>query len=300
MDKTPSISIIIPTYNRPGRLRSCLQSIADLEPGNHLIQTIVVDDGSLPSCEPIMQEFTGQINLNYFYTTNSGPASARNHGAAHAKAPFLAFIDDDCTLPPNWLNTILKHTWHDCMTGGKTINCLPENRFASASQALIDFLYSYYNKDHHQARFLTSNNMVMPKEMFLQMNGFDTTFPFAAAEDRDLCDRCLFSGYTLNYSSEINVYHWHRMTLRSYLRQHFTYGRGAVVYHQQKAVRMKTKLRMEPLRFYSSLLLWPFRNKTLNNRFQLSFLLLMSQASNAIGFFLGKAIPTVPINRFPG
>src|SRR3990172_7747823 len=85
---------------------------------------------------------------------NAGPASARNTGAAQARGEFLAFTDDDCRPAPDWLRGLaLRLTQSpDCVIGGRTTNALPDNPYSSASQLLIDYLYSYYNADPDRAR----------------------------------------------------------------------------------------------------------------------------------------------------
>ena len=52
------------------------------------------------------------------------------------------------------------------MIGGRTVNALPGNPYSTASQLLIDYLYSYYNADSGQARFFTSNNLAVAAERF--------------------------------------------------------------------------------------------------------------------------------------
>jgi hypothetical protein len=53
---------------------------------------------------------------------------------------------------------------------------------------LIDYLYTYYNADPYRAQFFTSNNRVLSTDRFRQIGGFDTAFPRAAGEDRELCE----------------------------------------------------------------------------------------------------------------
>lgn len=115
----------------------------------------------------------------------------------------------------------------DCMVGGRTFNALPENPYSAASQLLVDYLYTYYNADPERAGFFTANNLALPAESFRAIGGFDSTFPYAAAEDREFCDHWLHHGHRMRYAPEAVVYHAHALTLRTFWRQHCTDGRGA-------------------------------------------------------------------------
>ena len=75
------------------------------------------------------------------------------------------------------------------MIGGEILNALPGNSFSSASQALVSYLYFYYNKNSKEAHFFTANNIALSKKCFLAVGGFDQEWGIAAAEDREFCDR---------------------------------------------------------------------------------------------------------------
>lgn len=286
-DKQVFFSIIIPSYNRPDSLRTCLQSIRDLKTGNTPMQIVVVNDGSTQPYEHVIQPFREKLDIAYVEQENQGPAAARNNGAQHATGQYLIFLDDDCAFSPNWLTTFKAAVSADVIVGGKTENCLKQNLFSQTSQVLVDYLYEYYNVDRKHASFLTSNNMIIPRAIFNKLGGFDMSFTDSAAEDRDFCDRLLHKGYRIVYQPEILIHHRHKMGFSGFVRQHFKYGCGANIYHQKRAHLNKQKLKVEPLRFYVNLILFPFKNKC-PNTLLVSLFLFASQAVNAIGFFWAK------------
>lgn len=280
-------SIVIPTYNRSDRLKSCLSAIAQLDYPRDRFEVIVVDDGSHTPLEDIITPFQSQLNLALFRQSNSGPATARNTGASYGQGKYLVFTDDDCAPLSNWLQALeaqlLKTS--ECLVGGRTLNALPDNLYSTASQMLIDYLYDYYNADVQQARFFASNNFALPTDVFHKIGSFDTSFPLAAGEDRELCDRLLHLGYQLCYAPEAQIYHAHHLTLPKFWRQHFNYGRGAFHFHQVRSHRNCEKIKVEPLRFYWSLLTYPFSQSSLQPTILLSALFLISQIANVAGFF---------------
>lgn len=284
----PLISIIVPTYNRPEQLRRNLLSIVQLDAERSNFEVIVVDDGSDLSCESIVMDIAAELNWVFLRQENQGPGIARNAGARVARGQFLAFLDDDCTMPINWYDRLSGVLEKGVMLGGHTENMLKGVIFSTASQTLVEYLYCYYNSDHSQARFLTSNNMVVSAEFFHDLGGFSAKFPRAAAEDRDFCDKWLFFGGNIKYVPGVIVEHWHRMGWRQFCRQHFNYGVGARVYRDNRKNRRAIPPKIEPVRFYLNLIVFPFRKHKNMYSVLLLMCLILSQVLNVSGFFLGK------------
>ena len=283
----PFFSIIIPTYKRPERLTVCLQSLADLSYPRDRFEVIVVDDGSPNPPETVIADFSKQVDVILLTQAHAGPAAGRNTGAAKAKGEILAFTDDDCQPAVDWLEKLAKCyiAAPDCAIGGRTLNKLPDNPFSTASQILIDFLYTYYNADPLQARFFASNNMALPSELFHKIGGFDTTFPRAGGEDREFCTRWLYHNFKMIYASEVLVRHSHSLTCCNFWKQHFNYGRGAFFFQLARARYGYDRSRMEPLSFYLNLMRAPFKLTKSPHAPLLAALLFLTQCANAAGYF---------------
>jgi glycosyltransferase involved in cell wall biosynthesis len=288
-DKDPFFSIIVPTYNRPAQLTNCLQSLACLDYPRHCFEVIVVDDGSESLTEAVVHAFSNRLDITLITQPHRGPAIARNKGAAHAKGELLAFTDDDCMPAPVWLKTLAVRSngTPGNMIGGRTLNVLPHNPFSTASDLLIRYLYTYYNANPDQAHFFASNNLTLSKVSFHQIGGFDIAFPRAGAEDREFCERWLRHGYRMTYAPEALIYHTHRLTLRSFCRQQFNYGRGAFRFHQLRARRRLHQLRIEPLSFYVNMLRYPLVEIRGPKKYLILALVVLAQGTNAAGFFRG-------------
>jgi glycosyltransferase involved in cell wall biosynthesis len=289
--KPPLFSIVIPTYGRPRQLADCLQSLARLDDSHGGFEVIVVDDGSETPPQAALATVDMRLDVRLLQQSHAGPAAARNTGALKARGAFLAFTDDDCQPAPDWLHTLARRMTADpeCMIGGRTINALPGNTYSTASQLLIDYLYSYYNLDPGRARFFTSNNLAVAAERFRSVGGFDTGFPRAAAEDRELCDRWLSHGYRLLYAPEAVVHHAHALTFWKFLRQHYAYGRGAYFFHQIRSRRGAGHVKVEPLAFYRNLLRYPLSHVGGARAVGLSWLLACAQVANVAGFAWEKS-----------
>ena len=127
----------------------------------------------------------------------------------------------------------------------------------------------------------------MPAANFRALNGFDVSFPLAAAEDRDFCDRWNLK-FPMLYAPEAQVNHYHKLSLTSFWKQHFGYGRGAFCFHQLRAKRLAKDLEVEPLSFYFDLLSYPFLQTSQQPKLIISSLFFLSQVANVAGFFWEK------------
>ena len=93
----PTVSIIIPTYNRPHWLGQAIESaLGQTYPSTEII---VVDDGSANNAAGVIA--AGYPNVRYEYQANKGLGAARNAGIRHSSGEFLAFLDDDDWLTPD-------------------------------------------------------------------------------------------------------------------------------------------------------------------------------------------------------
>ncbi len=285
----PIISIVIPTYARPHHLCECLRSICRLDYPKEAFEVIVVDDGSPSPLQDVVAPFQEMLNIVLLRQKQRGPGMARNTGAQAARGDIVAFTDDDCMPHPDWLKKICEYIQVKSIAviGGRTENHLSDNLCSEASQMLIDYLGSYYNRISERARFFTSNNMIFPREDFLKIGGFHSDFSIAGGEDREITDRWIYFDKKSIFAPDVVVRHAHDLNLRSFWRQHFNYGRGAYHFHKLRAERMNNryKIQMEPVSFYWRLIGYPLSRSRHPRSLFIAVLLVLSQVANAVGFF---------------
>lgn len=281
-------SVIIPTYNRPDRVQQCLASLLKLDYRRDRMEIIIVDDGSKTPLDEIISPYQNQINITLIRQENSGPAKARNTGALTAKGKFLAFTDDDCTPTSDWLKQLeLQFNKQPyCLIGGTILNALTDNIYTTASQEIINYLYSYYNANPEESHFFTSNNIAVAKDLFIKVGGFDASFPLAAGEDREFCDRWLHLGYKMIYARDAKVYHGHKLSLKKFWQQQFNYGRGNFYFQTITAKRRGEKL--QKISFYFNLLKYPFSLSLNHSVWLIASLFLLSQFAIAAGLFSAR------------
>ena len=102
----PKLSVILPTYNRAGSLKSALSALLrqHAEPGSYEI--IVVDNNSTDGTRDLVQGFDDS-RIRLIAETRQGLSYARNAGLDAARAPLVAFTDDDVEVAPDWVTTIV-------------------------------------------------------------------------------------------------------------------------------------------------------------------------------------------------
>lgn len=96
------ISFIIPIYNAEDYLAQCIESIF-AQRGTYSYEIILIDDESTDNSLAIAQAYAGKDSRVIVLTQpHAGQSAARNLGLRHAKGEYIAFVDADDYLAPDW------------------------------------------------------------------------------------------------------------------------------------------------------------------------------------------------------
>ena len=98
MPTTPDMTVVVCSHNGERTLAACLAALAQLDERDRF-QIVVVDDGSTDDTGAIADASGFEV---IHLSPNGGLSAARNAGIRAARAPLIAFTDDDCVPPPNW------------------------------------------------------------------------------------------------------------------------------------------------------------------------------------------------------
>ena len=123
----PLISAIVCTHNREDYLSAAIDSLFEQDFYNY--EVIVVDNASSDRTRKIVEERLSNPLLNYVYEDVIGLCVARNAGAKEARAPILAYLDDDAVASPQWLKTLYNAYQRNerlAIAGGKVTLLWPE------------------------------------------------------------------------------------------------------------------------------------------------------------------------------
>lgn len=267
----PRVTVVVPTRARPQALARCLEALGR-QTIAEAVEVVVVQDGDdLPTLETTVAAFP---NARLISQRRAGPGAARNRGAGVARASVLCFTDDDCEPVPQWAEAF-EHALATgaSAAGGRTINGVGSSRTADASQFVVDHLSGRCRGGSVGAAYGAANNIAVRTDVYAAVP-FDVRFRFAGG-DRNWCARLHAAGYRMAYSPTALVHHKHRLDLKSFLRQHFAYGRGAYSYRSG----LGSPLRLEPSDFYASLLTRAFRAGP-----GMGGLVALSQVATAAGY----------------
>ena len=102
----PMISVIVPVYNSELYIEKCINSILKQDYTNYEI--IIINDGSTDDSEKVIRKITKTTNkIRYYKQKNSGVAKTRNNGIEFAKGEYIAFIDNDDYIDPDYFKVLI-------------------------------------------------------------------------------------------------------------------------------------------------------------------------------------------------
>lgn len=99
----PDLSVVVCTNRGPERLQASLGAL-QRQTVRERMEVIVVDDGAPEPLGPLCARFGAVVLV---HPQNLGLAAARNTGWEAARAPIVAFTDDDCRPEPGWAEALL-------------------------------------------------------------------------------------------------------------------------------------------------------------------------------------------------
>ncbi len=223
------ISVVIPTWDRPGSLAACLEALAVSFPPD--AETVVVSDGGAQDLGPVVAPFTESLRLRLLKVKHGGPAAARNRGLEAARGEIVAFTDDDCRPHRGWLAALTSGVVVSPprAVGGSTQTGSHANIYAETAQLVLLLLSRHDRRLSRRERFLPSNNFAFPSAALVRLGGFDERF--RTGEDREICRRWMQAGFALGRVSEAVVDHDQQLSLKTFFFKFLSYGRGAAKFH---------------------------------------------------------------------
>lgn len=225
------ISIIVPTYDRPAALRRCLESIAAQDYPREAFEVIVVDDGGTPAAAgALTDELTRSMRLRLTRQPNRGVSAARSTGIAQAAGTILAFLDDDCTVPRDYLSAIdelFARYPAPQVIQVRVVNPDPRNLYAVAWDVVLDGALQVNLQPTRDGRALigTLGGVCVADRRVFDRVAWDERFR-RTREDADLRYQLQEQRVPVYYEPSIRVFHHGRGTLWSFLAQFVGYGRG--------------------------------------------------------------------------
>jgi GT2 family glycosyltransferase len=236
--KTPSASVILPTYNRLPALQEVVDAVLrQIGEMSGSCELIVVDDGSTDGTGAWLEERAGELGITVIRQANAGPAVARNRGARASRADIVLFLGDDTVPEPGWLR---EHLEAHRLGAGRGLAVLGYTSFpAEWDSPFLRWInehgaqFGYALIDHPTDvpfNFFYTSNVSLPRAVFEEHGGFREDFPAAAWEDIEFAYRAVGHGLRLCYVPRARTIHHHRIDVASFCRRQRTSGRSAAIF----------------------------------------------------------------------
>ncbi len=246
---TIQISVILSTYNRCRSLPAALESVAaQVVPPSVEWEVIVVDNNSRDQTREVVENFcrknpTGRFR--YLFEPRQGLSNARNAGIREARGEIIAFMDDDVTVEPAWLQN-LTASLHGGEWAGAGGRILPPQDFKPPRWLTLGgimdsggvlALFDLGDVPGELKKAPYGTNMAFRKSMFDKYGGFRTDLgrcgdSLIGNEDTELGGRLMAGGEHLRYEPSAVVHHpvpKERLNKKYFLAWWFAYGHALVL-----------------------------------------------------------------------
>ena len=208
------LSIIVPAYNHRGDLQQCLATLGAAAGTNSEI--IVVDDGSTEELRSVVTDSgTDVLRLS----RNSGPSSARNLGARHARGDILLFVDSDLVVSPGAVNALIQRLEADPTVAAAFGSYDNHPQAKGVVSQYRNLLHHYVHQTGNvEASTFWAGFGAIRRSVFEAVGGFDEKrFP-RCIEDIELGGRLRRAGHRIILAKDIQGTHLKRWTLRSVIK----------------------------------------------------------------------------------
>lgn len=201
----PEISVVIASYRRETRLRFALEALAAQTIDPSRFEVIVVRAEG--EAETALADAPAGVAVSFERSPSRGAAAQRNYGWRAARAPLVAFTDDDCRPSPGWLAALLRGELDSAtMISGPTLPDPDE----------VQLLHGYARSIRVEgpSPWYPSCNLTFPRVLLERTGGFDEEFEGAWGEDTDLALRAIELGS--GHRFEIGALVWHAVHPRGF------------------------------------------------------------------------------------
>ncbi|MGV6802105.1 MAG: glycosyltransferase [bacterium] len=207
------ISVIVPHYNQPQKLRACLSALQQ----QHISQQveIIVGDNMTPDgIDEIVRDFPDVI---FVYEEERGAACARNKALKHAHGDIIAFTDSDCIPDQRWLAAIYQYMQdrQADLVGGDVRITYAQPTAPTAVEA-FEKIFGF-----RQRLYITRKGFSVTANLVATRRLVEAVGPFYndVSEDMNWCHRARALGYDLHFCSAGVVAHparqnWQELTLK--------------------------------------------------------------------------------------
>ncbi|MCW5773405.1 MAG: glycosyltransferase [Rhodospirillaceae bacterium] len=218
----PKLSVLLCTYERHDLLDQCLMSLFDQTAPEHSYEIVVVDNSAdQAAAARNAQRFAG-TRVRYLLEPIVGLSNARNVAIRAARAPLVAFIDDDAVATRNWIDALIE-TFDSfpnaSAVGGRLLPFWAYERPAWMHDGLLGFLsrvdWHGTTRPLRDREWLACGNLAFRRDALLDVGAFATDLGrkgsdriLLSNEENELIARLNARGKTILYAPDVCAEHW--------------------------------------------------------------------------------------------
>lgn len=227
-----NFSFVVPVYNRPDEVEELLASLA-LQSDKDF-EVVIVEDGSTIRSDEVAARYTDRLQVRYFYKANEKPAIARNYGIERARGNYYIFVDSDCIIPEQYVETIraeLTNDYVDAFGGPDASHPSFSHLQKAISYAMTSPLTTGGIRgggEKVDKFYPRSFNMGFSQKVADDLKGFPV-ITMHPGEDMVLAIEIIKRGYRTRLIRGAYVFHKRRATLRQFFRQVSRFAKVRVV-----------------------------------------------------------------------
>ncbi len=228
----PSLSVIIPTYNRRDSLLRTLKALSNQTLPQSDFEAVIVSDGSTDGTKEAIETLKTDYKLNFTEQKNQGPSVARNLGARLANSPLLVYVDDDIEPCDEFLKEHLKEQQGQqrLVVIGPQTGPMAESmtNWVAWEHLMLQKQYDNFKSGVWEAgpNNLYSGNFSVLREHLLGVGGFNEVF--TRQEDVELGFRLAERGLSFRFNANADGIHRPNRTFASWYKTPYEYGRRDV------------------------------------------------------------------------
>ncbi|MBB3444210.1 glycosyltransferase [Rhizobium sp. BK379] len=239
------VSVVICTRNRHDQLEETLDSLTKLQ-SSFPWEAIILDNASTDRTKEVIKAFEEICpNAHYAYEAQRGLGAARDTAWRSTRGKIVAFTDDDCILPADYIDRVVEVFREDPelgFMGGRIELFDPDD--APVTIDLRDHRVEIPAKAYVSAGMLQGANMAIRRDVLVKIGGFDrrlgagTPFP---CEDIDAVAAAVWAGYRGAYDPRPVILHHHRRKAADVPDIMLSYDKGRGAYYMKYLLKTETR-----------------------------------------------------------